>query len=190
MNEHVSVPSHTRLAGAASSLSFTTTAPYQAKRSCASLKAAGYTLIETMVTLSLLSTLAFASVAILNSLTKDSIESAHDRQSRRDIHRIANSLREDSTRTSSLKAGKLAWPVTLPHEKSQTVYDWNESENSLIRTETAGNSTLRLERFLLPKGSMPEMTAESSRLTFRVNLPGPDNSWIIEGNLKDGAVKP
>ncbi|MGI9468584.1 MAG: prepilin-type N-terminal cleavage/methylation domain-containing protein [Rubripirellula sp.] len=162
--------------------------PSPATRSrCCSSQPAGYTLIEILATLSLLSTLAIASVTIINTLTKDGIESAHGRQSRRDVHRLASSLREDSTRTASLSPGNLNWPVKLTHESSQTVYDWNQSENSLTRTEIAGQSPVLSERFLLPKGSKPEMAAGAARLTLRISLPGENHSWIIEGNLKDGS---
>jgi len=162
--------------------------PSPAARSrCCSSQPAGYTLMEMLATLSLLSTLAIASVTIINTLAKDGIESAHGRQSRRDVHRLASSLREDSTRTARLSPGNLNWPVTLTHESSQTVYDWNQPENSLTRTETAGQSPLLSERFLLPTGSKPEMTAGPGRLTLRINLPGENNSWIIEGNLNEGS---
>jgi hypothetical protein len=186
MNKYDSLPKHPDQTGGVSPTCVTRETPSHATRRQCLSRPAGYTLLETLVTLSLLSTLAIGSVAILNSLTKHGIESAHGRQSRRDVHRIANSLREDSTRTSKLITGKLTWPVTLPHETSQTVYDWNESESSLTRIEAVGQETVRSERFLLPKGSTPEMTAANARLTLRVNLPGEDNSWIIEGNLKEG----
>ncbi|HBV62315.1 MAG TPA: hypothetical protein DEF45_04770 [Rhodopirellula sp.] len=150
---------------------------------------AGYTLVETLVTLSLLSTLAIASVSIINTLTKDGIESARGRQSRRDIQRLASTLRKDSARTAGLAPGNLDWPVTLTHAASKTIYDWSESEDILSLTETAEQKTVRQERFVLPEGSAPQMTASATRLTLRVNLPNENNSWIIEGNLKDEDVK-
>ncbi len=145
---------------------------------------AGYTLIETLLTLSLLSTLAIASVSIINTLTKDGIDSAHSRQSRRDVQRLANILRTDSNRTPSLTPGNLDWPVTLTHQSSETVYDWNESEDILSLTEIAKQKTVRSERFLLPAGSTPQMSASATRITLRVNLLSGNNSWIIEGNLQ------
>lgn len=157
----------------------------QAKQLPTSSRPAGYTLIETLVTLSLLSTLAIASVSMINTLAKDGVESARGRQSRRDVQRLAKMLRTDSTRTSGITPGKLDWPVTLTHESSKTVYDWNESDDSLTLTETAEGKPVRYERFLLPEGSAPKMTASATRLTLRVNLRNENNSWIIEGNLKD-----
>ncbi|MAI33049.1 MAG: hypothetical protein CBE00_06820 [Planctomycetaceae bacterium TMED240] len=151
-------------------------------------KRAGYTLMEIILTLSLLSTLAIASVGIINSLTKEGIDSTRSRQSRRDIQRLASALRTDATRTSNLTAGDLNWPVTLMHEASASVYDWNETEGSLSLTEIVGRKIVRSERFILPMGSKPKMTATATRITLRVDLPSENNSWIIEGNLNDGGI--
>jgi type II secretory pathway pseudopilin PulG len=189
MNENDSLREHPVKIGGVASAFVTREHPSHATRLRYRSKPAGYTLVETLVTLSLLSTLAIASVGIINSLTKDGIDSARGRQSRRDIQRLASTLRADSTRTPHLTPGNLRWPVTLTHEASSTVYDWNESEDSLSLTEIAGQKTVRSERFLLPKGSKPQMTAASTRLTLRVNLPSENNSWIIEGNMKDGDME-
>ena len=186
MNKNDSLPEPPVQTGIVASACVTRVNPSHATRLRRQSKPAGYTLVETLVTLSLLSTLAIASVGIINSLTKDGIDSARGRQSRRDIQRLASTLRADATRTPNLNPGNLRWPVTLTHKASSTVYDWNESEDSLSLTEIAGQKTVRSERFLLPKGSKPQMTAASTRLTLRVNLPSENNSWIIEGNLKDG----
>ena len=160
--------------------------PHHATRRNGLRQAAGYTLLETLITLSLLTTLAVASVTIINSLTQEGIESAHSRQSRRDIHRIANFLRDDAARTTITNTGTLAWPVTLPHDSSQTVYDWNEADSTLTRTETAGEQTTQTERFLLPKGSEPQMNTADALLTLQVTLTGGNMSWIIEGMMKQG----
>jgi prepilin-type N-terminal cleavage/methylation domain-containing protein len=186
MNENNSLPEHPNQTGGAASACLRRGNPSLRTWLRCPSKSSGYTLIETLVTLALLSTLAIASVGIINSLTKEGIDSARDRLSRRDVYRLASVLRADSTRTVNVTLGDLNWPVTLTHESSKTVYDWNESEDSLSLTETAGQKTVRSERFVLPKGSKPQMAAAATRLTLRVNLPSENNSWIIEGNLKQG----
>lgn len=147
---------------------------------------AGYTLLEALITMSLLAALAITSVTIINSLTQEGIESAHGRQSRRDIHRLSKFLRNDAAQTSITNTGTLGWPVTLPHDSSQTVYDWSEAENILTRTETVGEQTTRAERFLLPRGSEPQMDTADDLLILQVKLAGGNTSWIIEGALKQG----
>lgn len=160
--------------------------PHHATRLDGLRQATGYTLLEILITLSLLTTLAVASVTIINSLTQEGIESAHSRQSRRDIHRIAKFLRDDAARTTITNTGTLAWPVTLPHDSSQTVYDWNEADSTLTRIETADEQTTQTERFLLPKGSEPQMKTTDALLTLQVTLTGGNMSWVIEGMMKQG----
>ena len=143
----------------------------------------GYSLIETLATFSLMSLLAIASVGILNSITQNGIDFAHARQSRRDAQRMADTLRDDAGKTINANIPTKQWPVTLEHDNSTTVYDWNSAENILTRTETAEENKLRTERFLLPRDSEPRMTIDQSRLTLLIDLPDKHNPWVIEGSL-------
>jgi type II secretory pathway pseudopilin PulG len=146
----------------------------------------GYTLLETLIALSLLSTLAISSVTIMTTITEDGIALAQARQSRRDAQRIAKSLRQDASKTLRTNIEITTWPVTLHHESSKTIYHWDEAEDILTRTESTEQENLGSERFLLPKGSKPAMSAETNRLTLRIDLAGENNPWVIEGDLKDG----
>ncbi len=150
----------------------------------------GYSMIETLATFSLMSVIAIASVGILNSITHNGIEFTHARQSRRDAQRIADTLRNDASKTINASIPMKQWPVTLEHDKSTTVYDWNSAEYILTRTETAGQNNLRTERFLLPKNSEPRMTIAKSRLTLLIDLPDKHNPWVIEGRLKRRGTSP
>ena len=150
----------------------------------------GYSLIETLATFSLMSLLAVASVGILNSITENGIDLAHARQSRRDAQRMADTLRDDASRTITASIPAQQWPVTLEHDNSTTVYDWNPADNILTRTETAGQNKIRKERFLLPEDSEPRMTLANSRITLLIALSDKHSPWVIEGNLKRGATSP
>ncbi len=149
----------------------------------------GYSLIEVLTTLSLLSLLALSTVGIMNAITENSIQSAHAKQSRKDALRMAEIVREDAAKTLSTTVEASGWPVTLEHEKSKTIYDWNELNGTLTRTEIADGSNRSLERFLLPKQSKPRVTISNKRMKLQIDLPNKQTVWVIEARLKN-SVRP
>jgi len=148
----------------------------------------GYSLIEVLTTLSLLSLLALSTVGILNAITKNSIQSAHAKQSRKDALRIAEIVREDAAKALSTTIDTSGWPVTLEYEKSKTIYAWNELNGTLTRTEIAGGSNRTLERFLLPKQSKPRVTISNKRMKLQIDLPNKQTVWVIEARLKNSVT--
>jgi prepilin-type N-terminal cleavage/methylation domain-containing protein len=144
----------------------------------------GYTLIETLAALSLLSLLATSSVGILAAATNMSTRQAHARQSRRDVQRLAETFRKDASNTLQTVVPESDWPVTLKQNDSSVVYNWDEHKLSLTREVKGKESGVRFERYLMPQQSTPRVFVRDRRLALEIALQGNQTPWVVEAILK------
>lgn len=147
-------------------------------------KPLGYTLIEVIAALTLLSLLATSSVTILAAATDASTQQVQSRQNRRDVQRLAESFRTDVSRAVELERGPTPWPITLEQEAGRVVYNWDKPNHTLTRELKKGSTRVQLDRYLIPETSNPHLLVSDKRVTLRIDLLGNRPAWFIQSSLR------
>jgi len=141
---------------------------------------AAMTLVEVLATLAVLLVLAMSAVSMLSAVTDIGNRRSVAQQTRRTVERFAAQFRRDVQSASEIQTDESTLTIAAEGDRPTVRYAWDESTSTIRRTESSGQETTAVEKFVLSDRCDPTFSASQDRVTI-VLKSGP-SAWVVEAS--------
>jgi YD repeat-containing protein len=141
---------------------------------------AATTLVEMLGTLSVLLVLGVSSARLLGAVTEVGAYSAHRKQVRASVLRLAEKFRMDVRNARHVTLSDQRWPIEMTPAGATIRYDWDRQSHAIERSANDGKKRFGVERFQLSDHCQPRASLTAKWVTLVLNEGEQSKPWVIE----------